>query len=108
MSDRDIANVDCLLTLVFPPSLEENVIGLLLEHPKWAARFVCTHVQGHGQAMALAASSDLVRGRAPRLMVQLVTGHTEVQALLAAFRTAVPSPEVGYWVVELAQYGRLA
>jgi len=108
MSDREQKKVDCLLTLVFPPSLEENVIGLLLEHPQWAARFVCVHVQGHGQAMMLAASADLVRGRAPRLMVQLVTGHVEVQALLAAFRAAVPSPEIGYWVVELAEYGRLA
>jgi len=100
--------VDCLLTLVFPPSLEESVIGLLLEHPQWSARFVCSHVQGHGQAMTLAAGADLVRGRAPRLMVQLVTGHAEVQALLGTFREAVPSPEVAYWVVELAQYGRLA
>jgi hypothetical protein len=108
MSDREVKNVDCLLTLVFPPSLEENVIGLLLEHPQWAARFVCAHVEGHGQAMTLSASSDLVRGRAPRLMVQLVTGHDEVRALLAAFRESVPSHEVAYWVVELAQYGRLA
>lgn len=108
MNERSPANPDCLLTVVFPPSLEENVIGLLLEHPQWAARFICAHVQGHGQAMMLAASADLVRGRAPRLMVQLVTGHAEVQALLAAFRKSVPSPEVAYWVVELAQYGRLA
>ena len=101
-------NADCLLTLVFPPSLEEAVIGLLLEQPQWASRFVCFHADGHGQAMPLSASSELVRGRTPRLIVQLLVVRTDVHALLAELRRSVASPEVAYWLVELAEAGRLA
>lgn len=99
---------DCLLTLVFPPSLEEAVMGLLLEHPQWAARFICFRGDGHGQAMPLSASAELVRGRTPRLIVQLIVPRGEVRSLLAELHGAVASPEVAYWLVELAESGRLA
>lgn len=98
----------CLLTLVVPPKLEENVVGLLLEHPDWAARFVCFRAEGHGQAMPLSGSAELVRGRSPRLMVQLILENEHVQALLARLREAVPSHEVAYWSVALRDSGRLA
>lgn len=101
-------NADCLLTLVFPPSLEEAVIGLLLEHPEWASRFICFQADGHGQAMPLAASAELVRGRAPRLVVQLIVARSDVHALLAELRRSVSSPDVAYWLVELGESGRLA
>lgn len=99
---------NCLLTLVFPPSLEEEVVGLLLEHPQWASRFVCFRADGHGQAMPLSGSAELVRGRTPRLIVQMIVVRTEVHRLLAQLREAVASPEVAYWMVELAESGRLA
>lgn len=98
----------CLLTLVFPASLEESVIGLLLEHPQWASRFVCFPADGHGQSMPLSGSAELVRGRSPRLIVQLIVGEAEAPALLGRLREAVPSPEVAYWTVALAGQGRLA
>jgi hypothetical protein len=99
---------NCLLTLVFPPSLEEAVIGLLLEHPQWASRFICFRADGHGQAMPLSASAELVRGRTPRLVVQLIVARSEVHPLLAELRRSVASPEVAYWLAELADSGRLA
>ena len=103
-----IENGDCLLTLVFPPGLEETVIGLLLAHPQWASRFVCFRADGHGQAMPLSGSAELVRGRTPRLIVQLIVVRAEVHQLLAELRQALASPEVAYWMVELAESGRLA
>ena len=101
-------SADCLLTLVFPPGLEEAVIGLLLEHPEWASRFICFPADGHGQAMPLAESAELVRGRAPRLVVQLIIARSDVAALLAELRRSVSSPDVAYWLVELGASGRLA
>ncbi|HEX4928323.1 MAG TPA: DUF3240 family protein [Burkholderiales bacterium] len=103
-----MSDASCLLTLVFPPSLEETVIGQLLEHPKWGSRFICFRADGHGQAMPLSGSAELVRGRTPRLIVQLIVARAEVQALLADMRRSVASPEVAYWMVELADSGRLA
>lgn len=96
---------DCLLTLVFPPELEEAVVGLLLEHPKWGSRFICFRGDGHGQAMPLSASAELVRGRTPRLIVQMLVVRAEAHALLAELRDAVASREVAYWMVELAESG---
>ena len=101
-------NPTCLLTLVFPPSLEEDVIGLLLEHPQWGSRFVCLRADGHGQEMALSGTTELVRGRAPRCIVELIVPRSEVHPLLRELRAAVASPEVAYWTVELAESGRLA
>ena len=101
-------SADCLLTLVFPPSLEEAVIGLLLEHPQWASRFICFRADGHGQAMPLSASAELVRGRTPRLVVQMMVVRAEVHGLLAELHRCVASPEVAYWLVELGECGRLA
>ena len=100
--------MDCLLTLVVPPKLEENVIGLLLEHPQWAGRFVCFRAEGHGQALPLSGSAELVRGRSPRLMVQLVLQEPRIQELLARLRESVPSHEVVYWCVVLRDSGNLA
>lgn len=99
---------DCLLTLVFPLSLEEEVIGLLLEHPQWASRFVCFRADGHGQAMPLSGSAELVRGRTPRLIVQMIVVRGEVHTLLAELRQSVASPEVAYWLTDLVEWGRLA
>ena len=100
--------MDCLLTLVVPPKLEENIIGVLLEHPQWAGRFVCFRAEGHGQALPLSGSAELVRGRSPRLMVQLVLQEPRIQELLARLRESVPSHEVVYWCVALRDSGNLA
>ena len=99
---------DCLLTLVFPPDLEEAAIGLLLEHPQWGSRFVCFRADGHGQAMPLSGSAELVRGRTPRLIVQMLVVRAQAHGLLAELRQAVASPEVAYWMVDLVESGRLA
>jgi hypothetical protein len=97
----------CLLTVVFPPDLEEEVVGLLLEHPQWGGRFICFRADGHGLAMPLSSSAELVRGRTPRLIVQLIVPRAEAPGLLAELRRVVASPEVAYWMVELAESGRL-
>lgn len=97
-----------LLTLVFPVSLEEAVVDLLLEHPQWASRFVCFRGDGHGQAMPLSGSAELVRGRTPRLVVQMIVARAELHPLLAELRREMANPEVAYWVVDLAESGRLA
>ena len=99
---------ECLLTLVLPASIDESVGDLLLEHPQWAPRFVCFRADGHGQAMPLSGSAELVRGRSPRLVVQVILPRPEAQALLARLRSAIPNPEVAYWIADLAEAGRLA
>jgi len=98
---------ECLLTLVFPAALEEAIVGHLLEHPEWASGFTCIHVEGHGRSVPLRGSAELVRGRSKRLMAQIVISNGECRRLLDHFRETVPNPEVVFWTVPLAAYGRL-
>ena len=76
--------------------------------PEWVPRFVCFRADGHGQAMPLSGSAELVRGRSPRLVIQVILPRPEAQALLARLRSAIPNPEVAYWIADLAEAGRLA
>jgi hypothetical protein len=58
--------------------------------------------------MPLSGAAELVRGRTPRLLVQMVVLRAEAHDLLRQLRAAVPSPEVAYWMVDLVESGRLA
>ncbi|MCZ7654230.1 MAG: DUF3240 family protein [Rhodocyclaceae bacterium] len=45
---------DCVLTLVFPVMLEEEIVDHLLEHPEWVTGFTNTRVEGQGAGGAAA------------------------------------------------------
>ncbi len=99
---------DCVLTLVFPDALEEEIIGHLLEHPEWVAGFTCARVDGHGQAVRLHGSAEQVRGRSRRLQVQIALNREDAQALTVHLRQTLPNPEIAYWVLPLLEFGRFA
>ena len=63
---------DCVLTLVFPVSIEEDLVDHLLEHPEWVTGFTNSRVEGQGQAVRLHDSAEQVRGRSSPLQGQLV------------------------------------
>ncbi|GAB1414304.1 MAG: DUF3240 family protein [Zoogloeaceae bacterium] len=99
---------DCVLTLVFPVALEEDLVDHLLEHPEWVAGFTSTRVEGQGQAVRLHGSAEQVRGRSCRARVQVVMNREDAQALLAHLKEALPNPEIAYWLVPLIEFGRFA
>lgn len=98
---------DCLLTLALPPSLEEEMLDLLLSHPDMAPGFTVLHGQGVGRHVALASGMEQVQGRARRTMVQVALTQAQLPALLAILRQQLPSPQIAYWVVPLLAFGRL-
>ena len=100
--------VECLLSIVFPVALEENLIDHLLEHPEWASGFTCVDVEGRGQAVPLHGAAEKVKGRSRRRMVQIALSRAQAQALVEHFRAELPHPEVAYWVVPLLEFGRFA
>jgi len=99
---------DCVLTLVFPVSLEEDLVDHLLEHPEWVTGFTNTRVEGQGQAVRLHGSAEQVRGRSRRVQVQIVMNREDAQALGAHLKEILPNPEIAYWMVPLIEFGRFA
>ncbi len=102
------AQPHCLLTLVLPQALEEEMLDLLHAQSALLQGFSIVHGQGVGAGAPLATVMEQVQGRARRVLVQAVMRQEDVSPLLAALRQALPSPEVSYWAVPLALSGSLA
>lgn len=98
---------DCLLTLVVPSALEEDLLDLLRSQPRLAPGFTLVPAQGMGAHIHLASSMEQVRGRARRVLVQLVLAQAQIQPLIALLREAFPTPQVTYWATPLLAFGRL-
>ncbi len=108
MTERSEKHRDCLLTLVFPASLEETIVEHLLDHEEWAASFSAVRVEGHGHALSLRDPAEQVRGRSRRLMVQIAINGDDATRLVEHFRDTLPNPEIVYWRVPLSDYGRFS
>lgn len=98
---------DCSLTIVFPKSLEDELIDLLLERPEWVAGFTITQVEGKGRTVRLSGVVEEVKGRARRVQVQTLINCEHARALIAYLRSALPNPEVAYWLAPIIEFGRL-
>jgi hypothetical protein len=99
---------DCCLTLVFPPSLEDAVVGHLIAHPEWVSR--CTLVPAQGLARELHGQDayELVRGRARQVRAQMLMNSEDARALVALLREALPRADVAWWIAPVIDSGRLA
>lgn len=96
------------LTLAFPAALEETIVGHLLEHPEWAPGFTLVRSEGHGRAVALRGSSELVRGRSTRVLVHIVLGVEDSERLLRHFASALGAAEVFFWRTPIVDCGWLS
>jgi len=101
-------SLDCCLTIVLPQPLEEDLVDYMLEHPDWVSGFVIGRMEGTGQSVPLQGLSELVRGRSPRVQLQVVMARDEARQLIESLKSAFPSPEVAYWVTPVLEFGRLA
>jgi hypothetical protein len=99
---------DCLLTLVFPLDLKEELLDEVLAHPEWGRGFTCMEIEGHGSAVPLQNSSEEVRGRSRYATVQIALPRAQAEALLAALRTELPNRRITYWITPLLDFGRVA
>lgn len=96
------------LTLAFPPALEPRIVELLLEHEPAVPGFTVLQGEGHGVDFSRASIREQVRGRVARRVLLMVMPESEAQALLAKLRSAVPNPQVTWWMERVLGFGRLA
>jgi len=97
---------DCCLTLILPKSLEETIVGHLLDHPESVLGFTTADVSGHGAAGIVHTAGELVRGSTRRVKVQLVMNREDALALIGELRAWLANPEVVYWLTPVLEFGR--
>ena len=100
--------LDCCLTIVLPQPLEEDLVDHVLEHPDWVSGFVIGRMEGSGQSLPLRGLAERVRGRSPRVQLQVVMARAEARELIETLKAAFPSAEVAYWLTPVLEFGRLA
>lgn len=99
--------IDVMLNVVVPKSLEEELVGRLLEANDLVRGFTSYPISGHGGRMAMASVSERVRGRSERVLFQIGMDRGDVGVLLAHLRVVMPNPEVAWWVLPVEGFGRL-
>jgi len=96
---------DCLLTLVFPRGLEEQIIDFMLVHEAQTSGFICGAVSGHGANAVYASAGEKVRGMAQQMRLTAVLGEADARALLADLKTKLGQANIVYWLSPLIAYG---
>ncbi len=96
------------LTLLYPPELEDRLVGLLLDHEPELPGFTTFACEGHGADFTHASVREQVRGRVARGMLVMVLPRTSRDALIASLGANIRNPEVVWWVIPVSQFGHLA
>lgn len=99
---------DCLLTLVCHQSMEERLVGHLLEHPELVSGFSVRNIEGGSQKEILYSRIEQVRGRSRRVELCAVMNLADAQELIAHLKETEPNAEVAYWITPVIEFGRLA
>jgi len=98
-------NQQCLLRLNIPPSLEEDVVDLLLASEDIPG-FQSYPTRGHGQVGAMTIAEQ-VEGRRNRVQFEIVLESENLESLLQNLKDSFPVPDIIYWVLPVTKSGRL-
>lgn len=96
-----------LLILIAPPDAEEAVIDWLLAQ-EGITGFTGHHGFGHSTEHGQFSLAEQVTGRQSRVMFHIETAAGEAQPLVESLRTGLPRLGLHYWLLPLAETGRLA
>ncbi len=94
------------LYVAFPVALEEDILDLGHAVPDLPGLTVID-ASGYGAGARLQTVEETVRGRARRRLLIAVASPDVLERFLAALRDALPTPDVAWWSVPVAAFGRL-
>jgi hypothetical protein len=94
------------LYLAFPETLEEEIIDHCHETPDLPG-FTIVTAAGFGRGAKLHSDSETVLGRARRRLPLVVAAPPVLQNLISSLREALPTPDVAYWIIPVAEFGWL-
>lgn len=99
--------MNCCLTLVCHRSMEEHLVGHLLEHPEWVYGFAVFKAEGGSQKEKLSSMIEQVRGRSQRVAFQAVMNLEDARALVTHLKIEESNPEIAYWITPVIEFGRM-
>jgi hypothetical protein len=95
-----------LLRLNVPPSLEEDLVDLLLGSGDISG-YQSYPTRGHGQVGAMSIAEQ-VAGRRQRIQFEIVLNVDMLEPTLDRLRKAFPVRDIIYWVLPVLESGRLS
>lgn len=106
----DSASATSLVALhfAFPAAIEEDVVDFCHEHSALLPGFSMFAAEGFGASGRLLTAVETVMGRSRGRVLFSILAATDVDAVLAALRRALPSADVSYWTTPVTKFGRLA
>lgn len=96
---------DCLLTLVFPKALEDQIIDFMLTRESQVAGFISGAVAGHGANAIYATAGERVRGLAKQMRLTTIISQADAETLLNDLKSALGQANIVYWLSPLIAYG---
>lgn len=97
---------ELLLRLNVPPSLEEDMVDLLLASADITG-YQSYPIRGHGSVGSMTIAEQ-VAGRRDRVQFEIVLDSGVLESTLQKLKEAFPVRDVIYWVLPVIQSGRLA
>lgn len=95
-----------LLRLNVPPGLEEDMVDLLLASGDITG-YQSYPIRGHGRVGAMTIAEQ-VAGRRDRVQFEIVLDSEQLEPTLQKLKQAFPIRDVIYWVLPIANSGRLS
>lgn len=109
MTEQDTPVVPLVaLHLAFPAAIEEEMIDFCHAQQAQFSGFTVMPAEGFGEAARLHTAVETVLGRARRRLLVTVLPDDRVDAVVAALRVEIPSPEIVYWTLPVGRFGRLS
>ena len=98
--------IECNLTLLCPPTLEEKLLDALLMLPQVAV-FTSTETAAHGLVSGQLNAMEQVLGRALVTQIQVLLTATDKDVVLEAIRREFAGAGVRYWITPVIQEGEI-
>lgn len=96
---------NCLLTLVFPSTIEEQIVALMLKHHELASGFTTGEVEGHGRNTKLQSMAEQVRGRARRTQMKVALDVEDARHLIGHLKQELGNADIVYWLMPVLEFG---
>ena len=98
--------VTCVLNLLIRSQDENDVLDLLQSRADWMRCATVFDAASVGPDLVLSTTMEKIRGRAARLLVQVLTNPASVPALLAGLRPVLDGKSAQYWVTAVSEAGQ--
>ncbi len=97
----------CKLTLIYPLTVEDEIINLVLSDSRMVQGFTTWRAEGHGHGFDGTSAKEKVRGRIDRGVLTSVLPRSGLSALLARVRARFAGSQLAFWVEPVERFGDL-